>query len=542
MADTIVVLEDTVTNVVSIGEQGPPGTISSVRWGTVTEKPTTIAGFGITDAAPLSHVSDFTLHLTSSQNVWLDAITASAVEVNYLSNVTSNIQTQLNSKQGLSGDLTAIAGLADTSGFLKKTAANVWALDTNTYITGNQSITITGDAAGSGTTSIALTLANIANSSTGSFYKVSVNGKGLVSGTAPVTQSDITGLLGAGSITNTMLANTAVALLSGTNTGDETASSIKTKLGISVLSGSNTGDQTITLTGDVTGSGTGSFATTLTNSGITAGTYNNNATSVTPLVVDAKGRVTAVGPVVTITPAWASITSKPTTLSGYGIVDSVNTSSLGVAYGVATLDSAGKLATSQIPAALVGALQYQGTWNASTNTPTLLSGVGTKGQYYKVATAGTSLIDGITQWNVGDMLVFNGTTWDKIDGLASEVVSVAGRVGAVTLSSSDISGLATSATTDTTNAANISSGTLAATRLPAFTGDATSSAGSSALTLADSGVTAGTYKSVTVDAKGRVTTGTNPTTVAGYGLTDVYTKAEVDALLAAITAVILTKE
>ena len=48
------------------------------------------------------------------------------------------------------------------------------------------------------------------------------------------------------------------------------------------------------------------------------------------------------------------------------------------------------------------------------------------------------------------------------------------------------------------------------------------------LTLSNSGVTAGTYRSVTVDGKGRVTTGSNPTTVSGYGLTDVYTKTEVD--------------
>ncbi|EJN31772.1 phage-related tail fiber protein [Pseudomonas sp. GM78] len=48
------------------------------------------------------------------------------------------------------------------------------------------------------------------------------------------------------------------------------------------------------------------------------------------------------------------------------------------------------------------------------------------------------------------------------------------------------------------------------------------------------GVTAGTYRSVTVDKNGRVVAATNPTTVAGYGLTDVYTMSQVDAALAAL--------
>lgn len=120
----------------------------------------------------------------------------------------------------------------------------------------------------------------------------------------------------------------------------------------------------------------------------------------------------------------------------------VNTSLLGATNGVATLDVNGKLLTSQIPAALVGAIVYQGLWNASTNSPALSSGTGTKGNYYKVSVAGSITIDGISSWNIGDIIIFNGTTWDKIDGIASEVVSVAGRTGAVTLGVSDISGAA----------------------------------------------------------------------------------------------------
>lgn len=55
-----------------------------------------------------------------------------------------------------------------------------------------------------------------------------------------------------------------------------------------------------------------------------------------------------------------------------------------------------------------------------------------------------------------------------------------------------------------------------------------------------SGLTAGTYKSVTVDKYGRVTGGTNPTTLAGYGITDAYTKAQVNDLLKDLDSVTVT--
>jgi hypothetical protein len=236
-----------------------------------------------------------------------------------------------------------------------------------------------------------------------------------------------------------VLANTAVTAGSGYNTftvdgkGRVTAASTTAYL---------TANQTVTLSGDATGSGGTTIAVTLAASGVTAGTYNNAATTVTPFTVDAKGRITATGSAVTITPAFSSVTGKPTTLAGYGITDAVNTSALGAANGVATLDSGGKVPNSQLPAAIVGALQYQGTWNASTNTPTLVAGTGTKGYYYKVSAAGTTSIDGNANWTVGDLIVFDGTTWDQVQGGASDVVSVAGRIGAVTLAVADVSGAA----------------------------------------------------------------------------------------------------
>lgn len=68
----------------------------------------------------------------------------------------------------------------------------------------------------------------------------------------------------------------------------------------------------------------------------------------------------------------------------------------------------------------LGALVYQGTWDASANNPTLTSSVGTKGNYYVVSVAGTTTLNGISSWSVGDWAVFNGSVWQKVDGGTSE--------------------------------------------------------------------------------------------------------------------------
>ena len=71
---------------------------------------------------------------------------------------------------------------------------------------------------------------------------------------------------------------------------------------------------------------------------------------------------------------------------------------------------------SQSSGGTISGVVYQGTWNASTNTPTLVSGVGTKGYYYVVSVAGSTNLDGETLWGVGDWAVFNGSIWQKVDG------------------------------------------------------------------------------------------------------------------------------
>jgi hypothetical protein len=118
------------------------------------------------------------------------------------------------------------------------------------------------------------------------------------------------------------------------------------------------------------------------------------------------------------------------TVSGY-----IPTSEKGANNGVATLDANGKVPTSQIP--MQGDLNYQGTWNASTNTPTLTSSTGTKGYYYVVDVAGTTNLDGITDWQVGDWAIYNGTVWQKVDN-TDAVSSVNGQTGTVVLTTTNI--------------------------------------------------------------------------------------------------------
>jgi len=86
---------------------------------------------------------------------------------------------------------------------------------------------------------------------------------------------------------------------------------------------------------------------------------------------------------------------------------------------------------------VAGGLDYQGTWNASTNTPTLASGTGTSGYYYVVSTAGSTDLDGITDWKIGDWLIFNGSDWQKIDqswaiaGVNDNITSMTGLTGGI---------------------------------------------------------------------------------------------------------------
>ena len=118
--------------------------------------------------------------------------------------------------------------------------------------------------------------------------------------------------------------------------------------------------------------------------------------------------------------------------------DKENKAEKGVINGYAGLDNAGKLPMSQVPEAIIGASRYQGTWNAATNTPAIPGAApANQGFYYSVAVAGTTDINGINTWAVGDQIISNGSVWQKIP-VANAVQSVNGKTGIVIVNKNDV--------------------------------------------------------------------------------------------------------
>jgi uncharacterized protein YqgV (UPF0045/DUF77 family) len=104
--------------------------------------------------------------------------------------------------------------------------------------------------------------------------------------------------------------------------------------------------------------------------------------------------------------------------------------------GVATLDAGGKVPVSQLPNSV---MEFQGTWNATTNTPTLVDGTGNLGDVYWVTVAGTqNLGSGSQDFAVGDFVIYNSSAdWQKSIN-SNAVVSVNGAQGVVVLDAGDI--------------------------------------------------------------------------------------------------------
>ena len=311
---------------------------------------------------------------------------------------------------------------------------------------------------------------------------------------------------GSGTITSSDSILTAIEKLNGNmatpSGGTVTSISVATVNGFSgVSSGGATPAITLGtyLTGIIKGSGTGLVAA------VSGTDFVIPSGSVATVTTPAQPTITSVGTLSALTvtaPIIGSVTNanltgditssgNVTTLTNAPVIAKVLTSYAAASGTVVATDSI--LSAIQkvdgnniaLSSAVTGALVYKGQWNASTNSPTLISSVGSKGYLYKVSVAGTTLLDGNSQWNVGDSAIFDGTTWDKFDGISSEVVSVAGRVGTVTLSQADISGLTTTSTpTFSTVTATTFNG--------ALSGNATNITGTLATSQGGTGATAST--------------------------------------------------
>jgi hypothetical protein len=110
----------------------------------------------------------------------------------------------------------------------------------------------------------------------------------------------------------------------------------------------------------------------------------------------------------------------------------------GAANGYAPTGADNKIPVAYLPDAVLGALKYQSTWNADTNTPAIpAAAAGNQGHYYVVSTAGATAIDGVNEWAVGDWIISNGVTWQKVDN-TDKVSTVNGYSGTVVLAKADI--------------------------------------------------------------------------------------------------------
>jgi hypothetical protein len=154
------------------------------------------------------------------------------------------------------------------------------------------------------------------------------------------------------------------------------------------------------------------------------------------LVVDQPANVVYAGPAAGAAAPTAFRALVNADLPASGVT--ANTYGSSTAIPVVTVNAKGVI-TSVTTASFTGGLSYQGSWNASTNTPTLTSSVGVNGYYYIVSVAGSTNLNGVTDWQVGDWAIFNGSTWQKIDQ-TNLVSSVNGQVGVVSIAYADLAG------------------------------------------------------------------------------------------------------
>jgi len=385
-----------------------------------------------------------------------------------------------------------------------------------------------------------------ASSLTGYVYG---NGTGVMTASTTVPTTALSG-----TVTNAQLANSSITI----------NGNLVSLGGSTTISAATTSPLTIS-TGLSGGSFNGSTPVTiaLANTAVTAGSYGS-ASVVPTFTVNAQGQLTTAANATISIPASAinsaiqnsglqnssiTINGNTVSLGGSTTVTASTTSTLTIGTGLSgtsfngsapvtiaisstgvsagTYGSATSIPTltvnaqGQITSISTNALNspaYQGTWNASTNTPTLTSSVGTNNNYYIVSTAGTTTLNGISLWSVGDWAIFNGTTnaWEKVLGGSTEAFSSLIVTGLTGYMYANGTSAVTASTTIPTSAL---SGNFVSTFSAGTTGLTPSTATAGAITLGGTLALAsgGTNANLTATAGGIVYSGASALAISSVG-------------------------
>lgn len=282
--------------------------IPDLDWSKIQyNKPTTLGGYGITDAL---------------------------ASIDVATTATANKLLKLNTDAKLPADITGNAG-----------TANKWSVGRSISMTGDVTWSVAGFD-GSGNATGTATLGN-SGVTAGTYNKathitpMTVNAKGLVTatGTEAAITPDWDNILNK----PTSLTDLGLTDIVSVATPDKVLRlDVNAKLPASVTGNAATASKLevarkIAMTGDVTwsisafdGGGDVTGVGTLAASGVVAGTYGS-ATEFFPYEVDTKGRIVKVLPAVAISTSWSNTTNTPTTLNGYGITDALEKSEAVVA-------------------------------------------------------------------------------------------------------------------------------------------------------------------------------------------------------------------